>query len=70
MKNKRKQLGSTGKKQVEVLKIKTFQIKNHRQQTILPHQEKWEIKNELRNIGEQEQNIDRKNALQRIQNYA
>ena len=44
MKNKRKQLGSTGKKQVEVLKIKTFQIKNHRQQTILPHQEKWEIK--------------------------
>ena len=63
-------MGSTGKKQVEVLKIKTFQIKNHRQQTILPHQEKWEIKNELRNIGEQEQKIDRKNALQRIQNYA
>ena len=31
LENKRKQLGSTGKKQVEVLKIKTFQIKNHRQ---------------------------------------
>ena len=65
MKNKRKQLKTTGKKQAEALKSLEFSNKESPSinDFILSRKLNREIINKLKNIGEQEQNTDRKKLL-------